>query len=58
MKCWHAQEKIMRGQDNQEVAEAAKNSQELNVRRNALIRAIDERFGESSITQTNKTYAQ
>ena len=57
MKCWFAQETIMTASDAQEIAAAAKNAQSLNARRNALIRAIDERVGESSISLTSKTYA-
>jgi hypothetical protein len=56
MKCWHAQEDVMHGTTPEKVAEAGKRTQELNRRRNALIRAIDERFGEKDITATDKTY--
>ena len=58
MKCWFAQETVMQGGSDAEVAEAAKKAQQLNARRNALIRAIDERLGESGISVTDKTYAK
>lgn len=58
MKCWFAQETIMGGGPDGEVAEAAKKAQQLNARRNALIRAIDKRCGESGITLTDKTYSE
>jgi hypothetical protein len=57
MKCWHAQERIMAGGTDEQVAAAAKNAQQLNARRNALIRAIDGRQGDGATTQTGKTYA-
>jgi len=38
------------------LAKAAKDVQTLNARRSALIRVIDERLGESSISLTEKTY--
>jgi len=56
MKCWHAQETLMNGGIDAEIVKAAKNAQILNARRNALIRAIDHRLGESNITLTGKTY--
>lgn len=56
MKCWHAQEAVMNSSTDMEIANAAKNAQELNARRNALIRAIDYRLGEHNITLTRKTY--
>lgn len=57
MKCWFAQEDVMTGGDDAKVAEAAKMAQITNARRNKLIRAIDERLGESGNTQLTKTYA-
>jgi len=48
--CFYEQEKIMEGTTDKEIAEAA------NARRNALIRAIDERLGEVDFTLTEKTY--
>ena len=56
MKCWHAQETVMANGTNEEVAKAAKKAQQLNARRNSLIRAIDCRLGESNISLTDKTY--
>jgi len=56
MKCWNAQEKVVAGGDDKEVAEAAKEAQETNARRNKLIRAIDRRLGEEERTQLGKTY--
>lgn len=56
MKCWYAQETVMQGGSDDKVADAAKKAQQLNKRRNALIRAIDERCGEKDITLTDKTY--
>jgi hypothetical protein len=57
LKCWHAQETVMRETDPEKVATAAKQAQETNARRNALIRAIDIRLGEGDNTQLPKTYA-
>ena len=57
MKCWFAQEAVMNGGDDAKVAEAAKMAQITNARRNKLIRAIDDRLGESDNTQLSKTYA-
>lgn len=56
MKLWFAQEDVMNAEDIAEVGVAGRRSQQLNARRNALIRAIDERLGEGSITPTDKTY--
>ncbi len=56
MKCWFAQERLVAGKDDHEVAEAAKDAQRLNIRRNKLIRAIDEVLGQDSITVTEKSY--
>lgn len=56
MKCWYAQESIMKETDTIRVAEAAKNAQDLNNRRNQLIRAIDRSLGQESSTFTSKTY--
>lgn len=57
MKCWFAQEDVMKQTDPQIVAKAAKLAQETNARRNALIRAIDARLGEAGNSQLGKTYA-
>jgi hypothetical protein len=56
MKCWYAQEDVMSDDEPDKVAEAAKMAQITNARRNALIRAIDERLGETN-TPLGKTYA-
>jgi hypothetical protein len=56
MKCWHAQESVMNETEDDKVADAAKMAQITNARRNALIRAIDKRLGETN-TQLSKTYA-
>lgn len=56
MKCWHAQETVMRETDSDKVAAAAKLAQQTNNRRNLLIRAIDERLGDGDITQFLKSY--
>lgn len=56
MKCWAAQERLLSGADDHEVAEAARDAQQLNARRNRLIRAIDEALGQDSITVTGKSY--
>jgi hypothetical protein len=56
LKCWFAQEVVMSSDDETELAIAAKKAQLMNARRNALIRAIDERLGESDISPTDKTY--
>lgn len=56
MKCWHAQEAVMGEADSDKMAKAAKMAQITNVRRNKLIRAIDDRLGETN-TPLGKTYA-
>ena len=58
IKCWFAQETIMNSTDEKEQIKAAVKAQALNARRNALIRAIDERLGEGAISPTDKTYSQ
>jgi hypothetical protein len=57
LKCWYAQETIMNETDTEKIAVAAKLAQETNARRNALIRAIDEKLGEGDSTPLPKTYA-
>lgn len=57
LKCWFQQEIIMSSTDEKKIAIAAKKAQEYNARRNALIRSIDKRLGESDISPTDKTYA-
>ena len=56
LKCWFAQERLLSGKDDHEVAEAAKDAQKLNSRRNQLIRAIDEALGQGDFTQLRKSY--
>ena len=59
IKCYMAQETIMAYADSDKrhiVADAVYEAQHLNARRSQLIRAIDRRLGEESITQTAKTY--
>ena len=56
MKCWYAQEIVMKSDDEKEIATASKSAQLLNKRRNQLIRAIDKQLGNDSITITEKTY--
>lgn len=57
MKCWFAQETVMTSKDDKEVAKAAKVAQQTNARRNALIRAIDERLEKEYLSPTEKTYS-
>lgn len=57
MKCWDAQDDVNYHEDPELVADAAKKAQEMNARRNQLIRAIDERLGEGNASPTAKTYA-
>ena len=57
LKCWFQQEIVLSSTNEKEVAIAAKRAQEYNARRNALIRSIDQRLGEASISPTDKTYA-
>lgn len=56
IKCWFAQERLMSATNDHDVAEAARDAQSLNARRNALMRAIDEMLGQGSITLTEKSY--
>lgn len=56
LKCWYAQEDVMSETNTDKVADAAKLAQITNARRNELIRAIDERLGETN-TPLEKTYA-
>jgi len=56
LKCWFAQETVMNSENENELAIAAKKAQSMNARRNALIRAIDKRLGEGTISPTGKTY--
>ena len=56
IKCWFAQEDVMKETDPDKVTKAAKLAQITNARRNELIRAIDARLGETN-TPLGKTYA-
>ena len=56
MKCWYAQEAVIRRGTDSEIAKGAIAAQELNNRRNLLICAIDKRLGESDISPTTKSY--
>jgi hypothetical protein len=56
LKCWFAQETVMNGKTDKEVAKAAKQAQQLNVRRNRLMRAIDEATGFAEDAPAEKTY--
>jgi hypothetical protein len=56
IKCWFAQEDVLRGEGDVALV-GAKKAQEFNARRNQLIRAIDELLGEDDISPTGKTYA-
>ena len=58
MKCWAAQEEICAGGTNEKIAAAAVRAQDLNARRNSLIRAIDRRLGDGELSVTEKTYAK
>lgn len=56
-KCFMAQEDIMNENLDEHVRfEAAKRAQILNARRSALIRSIDEYFGQLDSSVTTKTY--
>lgn len=57
MKCWFSQETVMHTALVGKIASAAKAAQELNARRNELIRAIDKRLGEEDASPTEKTYS-
>lgn len=57
MKLWFEQEKIMKSPpSSKEALDSAKKAQELNAKRNKLIRAIDEILDFSEFTLTDKTY--
>lgn len=57
MKCWHAQEVIMdESLTETQRLDGAIRAQQMNARRNALMRAIDERLGEGDRSVTEKTY--
>lgn len=56
LKCWFAQEKVMSASTPEERAKAGEAAQITNARRNELIRALDEYFGNTA-TELPKTYA-
>jgi hypothetical protein len=56
MKCWFAQETVMKESNIEKVANAAKSAQELNKRRNLLIQAIDKISNNENLPPTEKTY--
>lgn len=57
LKCWFAQEDIMnKNLSSEQRLEAAIRAQEMNNRRNQLIRAIDLLSGDQNISPTMKTY--
>lgn len=57
LRCWFAQESVMCGETDEEIATAAKMAQRMNARRNMLIRAIGERLGEDEYSPVEKTYS-
>lgn len=58
IKCFMAQDRLMAASDDAACAEAARQAQQLNARRCALIRAIDAKLDKSTATLTEKTYAR
>lgn len=57
MKCWFAQEDIMNtALTETERLNAAIRAQQMNDRRNQLIRAIDEALGQGHLSPTSKSY--
>lgn len=57
LKCWFAQEDITnKNLSESDRLKAAEKAQELNNRRNLLIRAIDERAKDENMSPTTKTY--
>jgi len=57
IRCWFAQEDVMKGGDDTFIADAARRAQQLNARRNQLVRAIDDYFGDEN-TPDSKSYAE
>lgn len=58
LKCWFSQEEIMTETDSIKIGNSAKRAQELNGRRNQLIRAIDVLNGNEQFSYTSKTYME
>jgi len=56
IKCFMLQETVCNATSDEEVAIAAKKVQQLNARRNVLIRAIDSFLGDCDIMPLEKTY--
>lgn len=56
IKCFMAQEVITKTTDQKLIADAARQAQTLNARRNQLIRAIDHSRGVGAASPTEKTY--
>lgn len=56
IKCFMQQEVVTHSDDTVEIATAAVLAQQLNARRNQLIRAIDKLLGDSDVSPTAKTY--
>ena len=47
---------MMSGREGEAVVQAARAAQQFNAERNRLVREIDRRLGEASISVTGKTY--
>ncbi len=57
LKCWFSQEDIMNENlTTEQRLTAAIRAQQMNDRRNQLIRAIDEKLGEGNLSPTSKSY--
>lgn len=57
LKCWFSQEDIMNESlTTEQRLQAAIRAQQMNDRRNQLIRAIDEKLGEGNLSPTSKSY--
>lgn len=56
LRCWWYQEVVTQDENVAKVARAAKLAQDMNARRSALIRAIDERLGEGEVSVFIKSY--
>jgi hypothetical protein len=59
IKCWFAQENLMnKSLSEHERLDAAIKAQQLNGRRNQLIKAIDEKSNDAAFSPTSKTYME
>lgn len=56
-QCWIAQDEVMRAISDRDVVNAARLAQKTNAQRNALIRKLDEKFGDKERSPLEKTYA-